>query len=36
VRRKPLGGSGTGHSYVVQGELLKMESRGQFPDELEK
>jgi hypothetical protein len=31
-----LGGSGTGHSYVAQAELLKLQRSGQFPDELVK
>ena len=36
MRRRTRGGSGTGHRYVVEVELLKLQGRGQFPDELVK
>ena len=33
MRRRLCVGSGTDHGDVVQAELLKMQKRGQFPDE---
>jgi hypothetical protein len=33
VRRIPRVGSGTGHGWIAQAELLKMKKNGQFPDE---
>jgi hypothetical protein len=35
VKRKPHGGSGTAHgpSHVEEGELLKLQKSGQFPDD---
>ncbi len=35
-RRTPCGGSGTGHDWIAEAELLKLEKRGQFPGELVK
>jgi hypothetical protein len=32
----PRGGSGTGHGHVAEAELLKLQRRGQFPDEFVK
>jgi hypothetical protein len=34
--RQILGGFFVPHSYVVQAELLKLQRRGQFPDEFVK
>ncbi len=31
--RTPRGGSGTDHGQITQDELLKLQKRGQFPDE---
>ena len=36
MRRTPRGGSGTGHGWIAQAELLKLPKSGQFPDELVK
>ena len=33
VKRKPRGGSGTGHGRFTEVELLKMQKNGQFPDD---
>ena len=33
MRRRPRGGSGTGHGQIAQAELLKLQKSGQFPDE---
>jgi hypothetical protein len=33
---RSCGGSGTGHRYVTQTELLKLQRSGQFPDEFVK
>ena len=33
VRGIPRVGSGTGHGWIAQAELLKMKKNGQFPDE---
>ncbi len=35
MRRTPRGGSGTGHGWIVQTELLKLKKNGQsqFPDD---
>jgi hypothetical protein len=33
LKRKPRGGSGTGHGRFAQAELLKLKKSGQFPDE---
>ena len=33
VRRTPHDGSGTGHGWITEGELLKMKKIGQFPDD---
>jgi hypothetical protein len=32
VRRRPNGGSGTGHDEIKQAELMKLQKNGQFPD----
>jgi hypothetical protein len=32
MRRIPRVGSGTGHGWIAQAELLKMKKNGQFPD----
>jgi hypothetical protein len=29
----PRGGSGTGHGWIAQAELLKLQNSGQIPDE---
>jgi hypothetical protein len=34
VRRTTRGVNGTGHSWIVEAELLKLQKIGQFPDEL--
>ncbi len=36
MRRTRCDGSGTGHGDVEEDELLKLQKRGQFPDELVK
>ena len=33
VPRTPRGGSGRGHWFIAQAELLKLQKSGQFPDE---
>jgi hypothetical protein len=35
-RRRPHGGSGKVHSLNEETELLKLQKRGQFPDDLAK
>ncbi len=36
MRRTPRDGSGTGHGWITQAELLKVTKSGQFPDDLVK
>ncbi len=36
MRTTPHDGSGTGHGWIAQDELLKIQKSGQFPDELVK
>ncbi len=33
MRRRPCGGSGTGHGQITEDELLTLQKSGQFPDE---